>query len=159
MTSDSVVDERLFRMLHHELIDEFIDRKQVQLPDTFLPSAEYVAVGNFELLWLADPLAARDSARRSRIWANSGRDGSLQTLLQSWFIWVHPLVTGSRKVWFIERQRFMEPKTDREVLVFAQGPTPIVFGDSRQAMALAKYCHPNPGEEAARYIRWVPMAS
>ncbi|MEH2565181.1 hypothetical protein [Bradyrhizobium sp. AZCC 2289] len=161
MTSDHALEQWIFRLEHKDFVEEFIDRNQVHLADTFVPSAKYVAVGNHELLWLADPMTFRSRTRRSRKWVNSGNNGSVQTLADGHFLWVHPVVEtgiGSKTLWYIERQlMWQQPRATHEVLAFRQGPTPIVFRDSKHAMALVKYCHPAPRDEAD-CMCWIPIS-
>jgi hypothetical protein len=131
----------------------------LHLPDTFVPSANYVAVGNHHLLWLADHRTFSICTRRPRGWVKSGeQDGSFLTMINSHFIRTYPVAVGtsSEKLWFLERQGMCQPL--REVLVFKQGPTLLFFRDGKHAMALAKYCHPNPRDEA-ECLCWITMAA
>ena len=130
MARDHILDEKIFRILHGKLIDEFIERNQVHLPGTFVPSARYVAIGNHELLWLADPMTFTICTRRPRRWVKYGKAGSFQTLAHRHFLWAHsiPVATGSEKIWFLQRQRLWQPA--HEVLAFKRGPTQFSFAIS-----------------------------
>ena len=110
---DLLLDEEMFLLRYGDLIEELIERDQLQVPDTFVPSAKHFAVGSHELLWLADPRTFAACTRRPRNWVNSGRDGSLQTIAHSHFLWVRPFDVGisSKKLWYIERQRMWQPKS------------------------------------------------
>jgi hypothetical protein len=153
MTCDHILDETIFRLLHDDkLIEEFIDRSNAEIPDTFVPSAIRIAVGTDDLLLFAEPMALYDSMRRSNRWFGSAHGGLFRMVGADSYILS---VRRYGKLWSIERQRLGEKS---EVLAFGYGPTPIFYHNFKAAMALAKHCHPNPREEA-QCLRWVLLAA
>jgi hypothetical protein len=67
--SDHIIDELKFRLLYEGLFEDFIDRSNAEIPDTFVPSAKGIAVFHDMLLYLANPLAMYGTHRPYR-WVN-----------------------------------------------------------------------------------------
>jgi hypothetical protein len=152
MTCDRVFDEGLFRLLYDGLFKDFVDRRNSEIPDTFVPSAKGVAVGHDLLLSLVNPLATYGKHKPYR-WVGRAREGMFRMFAGDYLLEVRRY----GKLWGIERKLLFE--NIHEVLAFDFGPTPIVHRKQQPAMALAKYCSPKPREEAQWCLSWVPIAA
>jgi hypothetical protein len=160
MIGDQLLDEdvalgkSIFKVLNKGLVDSLIDRGNAKLPDTFVPSAKYIAVANDNLLLLVHPTAL-DEAREMTF-----LDGHEFENTESIEI---PSAKGFRlcisqygKLWAIERQRSFDDI--HEVLVFNYDITPVLHRKPHGAIALAENCHPNPRKEA-ECLCWIPITT
>jgi len=148
MTNEDLMDDTdvLFRG------EKFISRSEAGVPDTFVPSASAILVGNIHLLWLVNPMALRETTRKPSCWAGKARNGLFRTC---------GVVDGSGyiltvcqfgKLWSVERARLGHKD---EALTY--DGTPICFTDFKEAMAIAKHCHPFPPKQV-QCLRWIPIA-
>jgi hypothetical protein len=151
MSCEGVFDKLNFRLLYEGLFEDFIDRSNAEIPDTFVPSAKGIAVFHDMLLYLANPLAMYGTHRPYR-WVNVVSQGKFMMGADPYIL----SVCRYGKLWSIER-RHLDERTN-EVLAFV-GPTPIFHRKQQAAMTLAKCCHPNPREEAQWCLSWVPIAA
>lgn len=155
LDDDPGFDEKIFRVVNKGLIEDFIDRRTAEVPDTFVPSAKYVAVANAHLLYLAHPRLAHYSRWG---WVVHERDRLHNAIVGDFFLSVRRYggEWGYGKTWGIERE-LLGTKV-HEVLAFDFGPTPVVFREVKAAMSLAKNCLPSPREEA-KCLRWIPITA
>jgi hypothetical protein len=151
MTCDRILDEKMPRLLDERILEDVIDRSKCEIPDTFVPSAKLIALGNDLTLYLANPLTTF-SGRKPRSWRGSVETGVFRTISLSYFLKVRRYGT----LWSIERHHLDDWK--QEVLAFNYGPTPIFYREQQPAMALAKDCLPKPREEV-QCMSWVPIAA
>jgi len=149
MTSDHALDENKLRLTHDDLVEEFIDRRNAEIPETFVPSANGIALVDCKVLWLAYRPGSRLSVGQ---WVGRAREGLFMKFSDNHFL----SVRRYGKLWSIERLK-MGTITD-EVLAFAFGPTPILLDDHKLARMLARQCHPSLREEA-RCVCWIPMTA
>lgn len=148
---DPELDREIFRFFHKNFVEDVVERKKSEIPETFVPSAQLIALGHELLLFLANPMTMF-RGRKPRRWLGSEESQLFRTVVPPYFL----EVCHYGNLWSIERYD-LDAMT-REVLAFVDGPTPIFHRDHRQAMALAKDCHPKPREEA-QCMNWVPMAA
>jgi hypothetical protein len=149
MTCNRVLDEKIFRVLHERLFEDVIDRSKCEIPDTFVPSAKLIALGNDLLLYSANPLAYYGTNTPYR-WIGRVRSGLFRMVADPYILEVRRY----GNLWGIERV----DGPIHEVLAFAYGPTLIFHRQHQAAMTLAKDCHPKPREEA-QCMSWVPIAA
>lgn len=157
MTYDQILDAEikaldisLLRYQHGDLVEEFIDRSNVDIPNTFVPSAKYIAVVGNNLLFLVHPVP-RYRKRPSCHWVVFERNRLFRTVGQNGYFLS---VRRYGETWGIERERLGEGV--HEVLGFSFGPTPIFFRRPQWATFVAKACHPCPREEA-KALGWIPI--
>jgi hypothetical protein len=149
MTIDCSIDEKTFRLMHPDTIKEVINRNNLELPDTFVPSANRIALVSAHLLLLVKPPWVYPPVGR---WSGGLRKG--------WFRWFRAdggyilAVRRYGKLWSIQRQKLGETC---EVLAFEFGPTPILLQDHEYARRIARQCHPSPCKEAR--CSWIPIAA
>ncbi len=148
---DKAMDALVLRLTHPGLIDDCIDRRNAEVPDTFVPSATLVAVANNNLLSLVHPKALGE-ARQMRL-DRPERIMAIRRPSANGFVLV---ARRYGELWGIERQR--EFDDIHEALVFDNGAIPVFHRKPHGAIALAKFCHPNPRKEA-QCLRWVPIGS
>jgi len=145
-------------MRHGGLIEHYVDRDYAEIPDTVAPSAKYVATAGSNLLALVHPMCSQRRLRRPNGWEGYENDDDLPEVIAANdnFLLVRQYGADWDRLgetWGIERKVGIH-----EILAFAFGPTPILCFNFKEAMLLAKHCHPNPGR-VAQCLRWVPVAA
>jgi hypothetical protein len=152
MTVDCVIDEKLFRLMNPDpdVIEEVINRHSVGIPDTFVPSANRIALVGSKLVWLVTQPGLYPPVGD---WVGGAREGLFRR-----FGFGGDYILSIRrydKLWSIERQKL--GATTSEVLAFAFGPTPILLRNHKVARMVARQCHPSLREEAQ--CLWIPVTA
>lgn len=158
------LDARIFRLLHGALVEDFIHRNNVGVPNTFVPSATGFAVTEciclLRLLYLAHPKGMYGHSPRWR-WIGGERKHLYWTYTfddHSYSLRGYGCTSdGYEQLWAIEKERegFGESKVHN---VLALDSTPILLTDPKIAKLVAQLCHPNPPEEA-NSPRWIPITT
>src|SRR5689334_23188240 len=80
------LDHKIFRLMYGKLAEDFIDRSQVEVPDTFVPSATGFGVtdGN-SLLWLLSPQGLYGLPRPRWGWVGSAQPHLLRACHGSFY--------------------------------------------------------------------------
>jgi hypothetical protein len=148
MTADCGIDEKAFQLMHPDVIEEVINRSSVELPDTFVPSAKRIALGDGGLLWLVTPPRTYPPVGH---WVGRAREGRFMRFADN----DNYLLSVRRygKLWSVERKKL--GADTGEVLAFAFGSTPILLRRYEDARAIARQSHPSPSEKA-QYVCWIP---
>jgi hypothetical protein len=127
----------------HPSFFEFIEREKTGLsPDRF-PFQKGVIVAGKGLLRAAGHLPGR---KRPSGWVEAG-DGFGPRVNDKGKLWVKKL----GQYWFIKRYRDVDG-TILEYLALAFDQVPLCTKTEQEAMRLADYCHPNPGQTHLRFL-------
>jgi hypothetical protein len=152
MMADCIIDENVFGLTDLDVIEEVINRNSVEIPDTFLPSANRIALVNLNFLWLANPPPPHPFQRAGH-WSGRAREGVYRKIGVDYVL----SVRRYGKLWSIERKVYKVFGAPVEVLAFASGPTPIFLRSHEEAKMIARPCHPNPREETQSV--WIPISA
>jgi hypothetical protein len=151
------LDAFLSEVSPRPLIDEFIDRRNAKIPDTFVPSARGIATFNLFLVELVnrEALYRLGVGTRPRGWVGKCREGKV---FSSPSFACAVTVRRYGKLWAIERDLPRNGRHVYEVLCLAFGPTPIFHRLNVWAITLAQHCHPDLRDDA-EWLRWVPIGT
>ena len=139
------------------LIEQFIDRRNASIPDTFVPSAKGIATFSQFLVELVnrEALYRLWVGTRPRGWVGKCRgDQVFCSPSSACFV----AVRRYGKLWAVERKMKRDGQYVHEVLCLAFGPTPIFHRLNVWAITLAQHCHPDLRDEL-QWLRWVPIAT
>lgn len=153
MTVNCVIDKKLFRRMNSDpnVIEEVLNRNSVEIPDTFVPSANRIALVSSKLVWLVSEPGLRPPVGE---WFGGVREGLFERFD---FDGDYNLsIRRYGELWSIERKK-LEPATIGEVLAFAFGPTPILLQNHKLARMVARQNDPSPREEAQ--CLWIPVTA
>jgi hypothetical protein len=135
------------------LIDEVIDRSEIQLPDWFVPLARGVAIAGNHLLSRAHYYPG---SYRPRGWQKTHCDVFIKQAVRSKDMVFATLIVRqyrNQRWWTIERlhpdRRYQDVS---DVLVFNFGSTPIFCWNYQSAMRLAEYCHVDGPPSGLRWV-------
>ena len=132
-----------------QLIAEFIERDQTDLPSNYCPWAPGVVIASDYLLQAAN---YHPGSRCPSGWAIGQPDVFTKVIFGN-----RLMVRGCGEFWTVEREM-------DEALAFPHGPVPMFTRTRQAAMRLAEYCHPKPREGeypfpkprgVASSLRWV----
>jgi hypothetical protein len=153
---DPELQTRIFNMFidsDSDLIERYVERKDTEIPATFVPSANGFVIPTDALEALLYRLRRGECTVHVK-----GKEYS--ALSEDGFLWVRKY----GDLWSIERLEFSQPLGLRdEVLAFTVRPDtvlPILTHKRDAAMRFCKAADPEPGQGAeAAGISWVPLGS
>jgi hypothetical protein len=150
MTVDCLIGDKAFRLAQRDAIKEIVNRKSVEIPDTFVPAANSIALADAKLMFLVTPPGLYP---RLGYWVGGVHKGVFTGCEPRYFL----SVRRYGKLWSIERQ--MGSTDPDEVLAFTFGPTPILFDSHDVARRVARQCCEPILPEEAECVCWIPMTT
>ncbi len=161
LDADAAMDASILNLKYPGIHDGFVDRRNVEVPGTFVPSAKAFAVSDHGyLLYMAHPMGIFGIKPRWG-WCGSVRQ-KLFEVYRPYRLWFSVrgyafALPAYKTLWAIEREfpKFGAIETHDVLAVEA---TPILFTSPKIAKAAAQLCHPNPGHEA-ECLRWIPITT
>jgi hypothetical protein len=161
LDADTTFNAWVLQRTYQEFIVGFINRRNLEVPDAFVPPAKAFAVADEAYLpYMVNPMGIFGIKPRWR-WFGDVRDNLFEVYnLDDRCFSVRGYECALRiykKLWVIEREfpKFAAVKTHD---VLALEATPILFANPKIAKAVAQLCHPNPGHEA-ECMHWIPITT